>query len=371
MKKIVLGVLFLLFTIFIIGCSNKTEEASGNKTEEVPTLNVSWGQELHTGIMNIPIKNSENFKNEKTHLNPITDSQFELIKDGKKIALFNFVPTKGGSEVATLMGQKHLDAAFTSNTAILTGVDQGTDMKILSPIQSDGVSLVFSPDNDFYGWDAVKKYINDSKVPVKIGYHSPISGPRIVIESVLKKEGFNVTEDPADSKADVLLVDLKGITNLLPSLASKQVDAWVGPSHNPEAAEEKGVGKIVLNLKDFPPKGQWEDFPCCVFASRTEIIEKYPEVMEAFTSVVQHTCDYSNENKDVVAKTLAEVVGVSEDTIKKSTIKYTTNPSEKWQEGIGVYANAIKDMGKFTGELKDKSYDEIKQKVFDFQFVKK
>lgn len=372
MKKLILGLVVALTTVFMFSCSSKTEEASSKKTEDsIPTINVSWGNDLHTGIMNVPLKNPDAFKDKSTRLNPLSDQQFELIKDGKKIALFNFVPTKGGSEVATLMSQKHLDAAFTSNTAILTGVDQGTDIKILSPIQTDGVALVFPPDTKLSGWDSVKKYIKDSKVPVKIGYHSPISGPRIVIESTLKKEGLNVTEDPADSKADVLLVDLKGSSNLLPSLSSKQVDAWVGPSHHPEAAEEKGVGKIVVKLKDFPPQGQWENFPCCVFAARTEVMDKNPEVLQAFTDVIKYSAEYAMSNKDVVAKTLAGVVGVSEDTVKSCEINYTTDPSEKWQSGIKVYADAISDMGKFSGQLKGKSFDEIKKQVFDFRYLSK
>lgn len=372
MKKIIIGLIVILSTVFVFSCSSRTEETSGKKAEEkVPTINVSWGNDLHTGIMNVPLKNPDAFKDKSIRLNAISDQQFELIKDGKKIALFNFVPTKGGSEVATLMSQKHLDAAFTSNTAILTGVDQGTDMKILSPIQTDGVAIVFPPDKNLNGWEEVKKYIKDSKVPVKIGYHSPISGPRIVIESTLKKEGLNVTEDPADSKADVLLVDLKGSSNLLPSLSSKQVDAWVGPSHHPEAAEEKGVGKIAVRLKDFPPSGQWENFPCCVFAARTEVMDKNEEIFKAFTDVIKYSAEYSMSNKDAVAKTLAGVVGVSENTVKSCEITYTTEPSEKWQGGIKVYADAISEMGKFSGQLKGKSFDDIKKQVFDFRYLTK
>lgn len=367
MKKLLLSLMSIVL-IFTVSCSSKTKETS---VKEVPTLNVTWGNELHTGVMNIAVKNSEAFKNNKVHLNPVSDKQFELIKDGKKIALFNFIAAKGGSEVATLMSQKHVDVAFCSNTAILTGIDKGTEMKILSPIQSDGVGLVFPPDKNFYGWDSVKKYIKDSGVPVKIGYHSPISGPRIIIESVLKDEGFKVTENPADSNADVLLVDLKGSNNLLPSLTSKQVDAWVGPSHHPEAAEEKGVGKIVLNLKDFPPQGKWENFPCCVYSARTEIMNNHKEVIEAFTQVVKDTCEYANKNKDIISKTLAEVVGISEKTVKASTINYTTNPNETWENGIKMYVDALNKMNKFDGKLKEKSFDEVKKEAFDFTYVNK
>ncbi|KNF07905.1 ABC-type nitrate/sulfonate/bicarbonate transport system, periplasmic component [Gottschalkia purinilytica] len=377
MKKVLLSI-FLIFTmVFFSACGQKDQQTDkendiqASKENEVPTISVSWGNELHTGIMHVPLKRVDDFKKKGTYFNPISNEQFELIKDDKKLALFNFIPTKGGSEVASLMSQKHLDAAFTSNTAILSAVDQGTPIKILSPIQTDGVALVFSPDKNFYGWEEVKKHIQGSNVPVKIGYHSPVSGPRIVLESVLKNEGLKVTEDPNNSKADVLLVDLKGSKNLLPSLSSKQVDAWVGPSHYPEAAEVEKLGKIVLNLKDFPPAGKWENFPCCVFAAREDILEKYPEVFEAMTELITENAKYTMEHKDDVSKIMAEIIGVPEEAIKASQIKYTTDPSEQWLSGIKVYVDALSNMGKLTGELKGKNFDEVKDKAFDFTYTNK
>ena len=167
-------------------------------------------------------------------------------------------------------GSGHLDITFSSNTAMLSAYDVGTDVKILSPLQSGGVSMVMGPENDFYGFDAIKKYIEDSPTPVKVGYHSVISGPRILIESILNDAGFKLTEDPGDTTADVLMVDLKGAQNLLPSIRSGAVDAWVGPSPNPENAEKNDMGKIVMRLDDFPPQGKWTNFPCCVMAATTE-----------------------------------------------------------------------------------------------------
>lgn len=373
LKKLALGVA-MIGMIFTTACSGSETASSGNDGEaskEVPTINISWGKELHTGIMEIPGERVEEFKAQGVYFNPISETQFELIKGDEKLALINFIPTKGGSEVATLMSQGHLDAAFTSNTAILSAVDQGTPAKILAPIQSDGVGVVFPVDKDFKNWEDVKNYIQASEMPVKIGYHSPVSGPRIVIESVLKQEGLKVTEDPGETNADVLLVDLKGITNLLPSLSSGQVDAWIGPSHHPEAAEVEGLGKVVLNLEDLPPNGQWEGFPCCVFAATEKILSENPDVFEALGELVTNNAEYCTEHKEEVAQVMSEVIGVKKEAIMMSKIKYSTEPSDKWINGIGVYVKALTDMDKLTGTLKEKTYEDIQKEVFDFQYVEK
>ncbi|MEG2289181.1 MAG: ABC transporter substrate-binding protein [Clostridium sp.] len=374
MKKRISIFLAALSLITLVGCnksvSDNNGEAAGQKSEaQVPELSISWGNELHTGIMNVPVKKVEEFKSQGVYLNPLSADKFELIENDKKLAVLNFIASKGGSETANLMSQNHLDYGFCSNTAILSAVDNGSAVKIISPMQSNGIALVFPPNTNLKSWKDIKEHIQKSDVPIKIGYHSPVSGPRIVIESVLNKEGLVVSENPNDINADVVLVDLKGSNNLLPALSSKQVDAWVGPSHHPEAAQDTNVGQIALTLKDFPPVGAWDDFPCCVMAARQEVIDKYPEITKALIKLVKLNTEYCNENRDDVAKVMSEIIGVSENAIKLSEIKYFTAPSDKWMDGIKVYVDALNEMGKFSGELKGQDFEVVKDKTFEFKFL--
>lgn len=371
MRKKFIALLTSIMVLTLVGCSSNGSSGTNDKStqKDVPELTVSWGNELHTGVMNVVVKKPEAFKATGVYLNPLSKDKFELMENDKKIATLNFVVSKGGSETANLMSQGHVDYGFGSNTAFLTAVDNGAKLKIAAPFQSDGIALVFPKGSNLKTWNGVKKHIQQSKTPVKIGYHSPVSGPRIVIESVLKTQGLKVTEDPADTSANVLLVDLKGSNNLLPSLTGKQVDGWVGPSHHPEAAEEKGVGEIALTLKDFPENGQWNDFPCCVFAATDKAIKDYPEVTKAMTNLVSANAKYCTENRDEMSKIMAEVIGVSEDTVKKCQINFFTNPSDKWLKGIEIYVEKLNEMNKFNGELKGVSFDKVKEKAFDFRYL--
>lgn len=381
MKKVIMALIATLTVCMFTGCGNSSADAKkeDNATQtnakaednkEIPELTMSWGNELHTGVMSIPTKKVDEFKKQGVYLNPLSKDKFELMDGEKKLAVLNFVPSKGGSETANLMSQNHVDYGFCSNTAILSAVDNGSKLKIISPFQSNGIALVFPPGTNLKSWDEIKKHIQDKKEPLKLGYHSPVSGPRIVIESVLKTQGLKVSENPSDVDADVILVDLKGASNLLPSLSSGQVDAWVGPSHHPEAAQDTKVGEISLTLKDFPPVGSWDDFPCCVLAATQNAIDKHPEVTKALVKLVDENSKYCNENKEEVAKVMSEIIGVSQEAIKLCEIKYFTTPSDKWMDGIKIYVDALNNMNKFSGELKGKSFDEVKTKSFDFQFLK-
>ncbi len=361
-----------LIGTMLCGCGGNEAKQTpkDEENEKVPEISISWGTALHVVMLQAPINRVDKFEEKGIYLNPLSEDKFELIEDGKKLAVLSYIPNKGSSEVATLMGQGHLDSAICSNTGMLTAIDSGTDIKILSPVHTQGIGLTFPPDTDLNSWEDVKEYILKLEVPVKIGYHSPVSAPRLVLESVLKEEGLKVTEDPNDFDADVLLVDLKGTNNLIPSLTSKQVDAWVGPSVFPETAEHENLGKLVLKLEEFPPEGKWDNFPCCVFSAREEVLNKHPEVFKALVRLIDESCKYCMENKDDAAEIIAKFMGIDKEIVRNATINYTTEPSDEWLEGIKIYVDVLNKTNKFNGRLKGKSFDEVVKQAFDFSYVK-
>ncbi len=375
MKKIFKILIIMVLTITMTACSSggKSEQkATENvvKEKEIPTLNVSWGNEMHTGIMYLPFISPDLFEKEEVRIDPIDKSQGELKVKGETVAILKQVVTKGGSEVATLMGQDHLDIGFTSSTAMLTAYDIGTELSILAPIQSDGVAIATQKDSPYNNFEEFVEYAKSSEQPIKAGYHSAVSSPRVVLEYAMKDAGLNVTEDPSKVDADVLLVDLKGVQNLVPSLSSKQVEIWAGPAPHPQNAENTGVGKIIATLNDLP-EGKWENFPCCVLSVRNDILEKYPEVMEALLKVTTYTCDYANENQEKTGEILADTIGVEKDILPKSLIKYSTEPTERFMEGMSIYYDAMKDMGKFEGRLKDNDFEKAKDDIFKVDLANK
>mgnify|MGYP006290456215 FL=1 len=189
---------------------------------------------------------------------------------------------------------------------MLTGIDRGNAVKILCPTYVDGMALVFPKGSRMKGWDEVSAFIESSKQPVKVGYHSPTSAPRMVIEGALRQAGLTVTQDFSQQDADVLLVDLKSTSNLIPALVSKQVDCWVGPAPYPEVAEIKGVGHIGLDLRNLPPQGQWHNFPCCVMAGTERMLAKHPEVVQALVQLMTKSVAWCNEHPAKVAQIMAK-----------------------------------------------------------------
>ena len=184
----------------------------------------------------------------------------------------------------------------------------------------------------------------------------------------MKDAGLKVTENPADYSADVLMIDLKGLANLVPSLASGQADLWAGPAPNPQNAVAMGVGKIIATLNDLPD-GKWVNFPCCTFNVLQSTIDQYPEIVAAMAQVTYDIMDYAQNHKDEIAPYMSQFVGLEESVLKQHNIVYTTAPDAQFVNGMETYFDAMKGMGKITGRLADKSFDEVLNLVFDFSFI--
>lgn len=338
--------------------------------QELPKLSLGYIFTTHHTPLIVAMAREDAFKPEGVYLKAVVPKEkYELIVKDRPQALIDIIVNKSGSETTTMFAQKRLDAALASVTAMMAGVDKGTPIKTLCPTHVEGMGLVYPENSQVKGWDAILKSIQDAKTPVKIGYHSPDSAPRIVIEGALRMAGLKVTDDSMDATAQVLLVDLKTTANLIPALLGGQVDAWVGPAPFPEMAETKKAGIIALDLRDLPPSGKWHNFPCCVLGARQEIIEKHSDTMKNLVSLLRVSSAWANTHKDEVARITSDWMGTPAEAVARSSIVYTTVPSENWFNGVDMYLDILNKMNKFSGPLKDKQLAQVKPLLFDLRFV--
>lgn len=345
---------------------------SGTHAADIPTVKVGYIFTTHHTPFIVAAQKGEAFKGMGVYLRPVVaKDKYELMAGGKPIAVLQLIVTKSGSETAALFARNQLDLGMASVTAIMSGIDKKTPMKILSPLQTEGMGLVVPKDSPLKDWDSFLAHLRGTKKPVKIGYHSPTSAPRIVLEGALKQAGIKVTEDPNDQSAQVLLADLKETTNIIPALASKQVDAIVGPSPFPEVAVSRGVGRIIVNLRDLPPKGYWHDFPCCITVGSEQTIASHPEVVQKFVELMAKTNVWCNKNRLEAASLTAQWIGLPADTAKSSMLVFLPKFTQGWMKGADKLMGILNGMGNFKGQLKGKSIEEVKPILFDTRFIDK
>ncbi len=156
---------------------------------------------------------------------------------------------------------------------------------------------------------------------------------------------------------------------MIPALTSKQVEAVVGPSPFPEVAVSRGVGKMVVELRDLPPKGYWHDFPCCVTAATDTTISKHPQVVQKFIELIAKTNAWCNKNRLEAGTLTAEWIGLPPESAQASTLVYLPKFTPQWMKGANEYLTILDQMGKFTGTMKGKTINDVKPILFDMQFI--
>lgn len=351
---------------------SSTAEPEKVEPKEIPTLAIGYMFSNHQTPLIVAAAKNEALKSEGVYLKEVLPKEkYILMSNEEEVANIDVVVAPNGGEVMTLMTQDHLQLGITSIGLPYTTIDQGHDMKVISPVHVDGISLVMGKDSPVNNYEDFVSFVGEKQEPVKIGYHSPANAPVILFEKATREDGLSVTENPEDLNADILLINLKGTGNLIPALLSGEVDGWIGPSPFPELALVEGTGKVILDLRDLPPEGKWHDFPCCVFSANTKTLEEHPEEVAKFYELLTIAANYANENKEETGTIVAEWMGVNEEAAKNVMTKFTTDANEAWLENAEVTFDSLKDTDKFSQNLKGKEFQDIKDDIFDLTYSEK
>jgi len=362
-KKLLLGL--NLLSLMILGSGPAL-------AQDVPTLKVGYIFTTNHTPFIAAMSEGEKLNVGGYALSPVIPKEkYKLLKDGQPVALLDIVVAKSGSEVSTLFAQGHLDISLASITAIIAGIDKGVPIKIVAPVVLVSGGLVVGQDSGLSTWAEFIAFVKAAKEPVKVGYHSPTSAPLIITEEALRSEGLTISRNPNDTKAQVIMVDLKETSNMLPALISKQVDAVTGPAPFPQTAVVKDSGKFITELRDMPPAGRWTDYPCCVVAASDKLIADNPVLLKDFVSFITAFNAWSNENNEQAGIIAAKWLGLSEEVGR--TLKQTFVPafSDKWKEAAAGYMDVLNGAGYFKGSLKDKTFTEAESLLLDENFISK
>jgi NitT/TauT family transport system substrate-binding protein len=296
---------------------------------------------------------------------------YELYDGEKKIAEVELYKAGGGSEMPTMMSQRHFDVGLGGVAPVAFFIDKGAPIKIIAPLHSKGDMLVVKPDLKINSWQEFIDWVNAQEIQVRIGYKNPEAVALLIFQRALKEAGITYTGDKANTEAKVLLINMKGEANLNPGLQTDQIEGYV--SNNPwcAIAEEKGLGHCVAELHDLPP-GVFKEHPCCCIAAHDQAIKKQGAVIQKFLELMAVATHYINSKPDKAAEYVAKWIGTSPELEKKSmaTSGYSIEPDALFMDGMWVWYNEMVTLGKIIDKLKDKSKEEFEKMVYNFSLLK-
>lgn len=371
-KKLLAMLLMAAMMLSLVACGGETEEpAEDAESKEIPTLSIGYMYSNHQAPLVIAGALGDELGD--VHLREVVEKEnYVLVKDGEDVANINYVHCQNGGEVMTMMVQGQLEMSLSSFGLPVTNNDKGADIKVLSPIHADGIGLVGSNDlTEVNDWESFLAYAKAQETPVKVGYHSPANAPVILFEEALTVNEVTWTEDPEDTTADILMINLKGTENLFPALQSGEVDAWVGPSPWPEQAIITGQGKLIIDLTELPPSGRWTSFPCCVFSAAQTALDSNRAEIEVFYELLTAAAEYANTEKEAAGTIVADWMGVNVEAAQNTMTVFTTEVNDNWLSHCELVYNCMMDQGQITGEYAGKTLEEISDEIYDLSVAGK
>lgn len=372
-KYIVFVVLALVLAAFLGACGTSQVEDQ-KPTETITPANLKIGhvnQDHHLALYVAALKGEE-FKDKGIFLKMIKDKEiYELYSNDALVANVAFVKTKGGAEMVTNLLAGAFDLGFGGIPAVMGAVDKGKGVKILMPLQSEGAQLVVDKEMGVKSWDEFVGYASVVEPQMKVGYKAPTAVQSIILKKALKEVGITFTEDPKDTTAKILLVDMKGEQNFVPGLANDQIDAFVSSQPAPAQAQVAGEGFMIAELSTLPPEGMWTENPCCMICAPTDFYPKNSVAVKEFLKLMVIATDWINENKPEAIKIAQAFLGTKDgvEELLLPGIKYSYKPTEAWKNGVVTWSIVSNELGQFKGSLKDVADMKAVEMCVDFSLL--
>jgi len=177
----------------------------------------------------------------------------------------------------------------------------------------------------------------------------------------------------------VELVYMSGCGTMPSALANDQLDAYIAWQPMVSVAEVANVGKVITYSQDLPPAGQWTNHPCCCLVATNSFMEGEYDIAKYLTMLMiaadSFIETYLDETVNYCADwlfgggelTFGDIKADSYEVEERSieTIRFDTEPSEDWLNGIDLFVESLKEIEMVNGQLVDLTSDELREKLLE------
>jgi len=283
--------------------------------------------------------------------------EYELIDHDRTLARVSIDATAGGNELIRRLSEGLFDMSFGGVPAMLGFIDQGSRFKIVAPVMSEGAGLVVQRALPAGNWQDFLDYIRQSPRPVKIGYKIAVSAQNLILAQAMQESGVACSDDPQDTSAKVLLVNLFGAQNLIPAMENGLIDGFVTMQPYIAMAEERGTGKAVAMLQELPPAGKWQGAPCCALAASDDYVASNPQVVQAMITLNLRAIALLNMEPARSAEQIARWLDTPAAVEMKSipTIRFLQDYGKDWERGLALWVDDMIKNGMLKGRVKEAS----------------
>lgn len=215
--------------------------------------------------------------------------QKKLFEDqGLTVELTQF---NNGGDLMTAMASGDIDVGYAGITPVMSSIEQGVPVKVVSGAQIEGSAIVAGADSGISS-------IADLKGKT-VATPGEASIQNMLLTYALKENGV--------STDDVEFTTMKA-AQMTDALKAGKIDAMIIWEPYSSIAVSSGDGQLVANTSEILP-----GHPCCVVVAREDYIDNHAEALQKVLEAHANATDFTNENPAEAAKMLPEDIVPDED----------------------------------------------------------
>lgn len=199
----------------------------------------------------------------------VANSQGEFSKAGINVRLVQF---NNGGDLMTAMASGDIDAGYVGITPVLSAMEKGVPVKVISAAQTEGSAIVVSQES---GINSVSDL--EGK---KIATPGEASIQHMLLTYYLKENGMSIND---------LKVSAMKVPSMNDALKTKKIDAMI--TYEPYVATALADGnKLLVDSSEILP-----DHPCCVVVASEKYLEIHPNETRKFLDIHNNETKFIND----------------------------------------------------------------------------
>ena len=254
------------------------------------------------------------------------------------------VQFNNGGDLMTAMASGKVDVGYVGISPVLSSVEKGVPVKIISAAQNEGSGVIVSSNS---GINSAAD-LNGKNVATP----GEASIQYVLLNILLKNNGLSI--DKVNSSA-------MKTPSINDAIKSNTLDA--GVTFQPFVSSSEADGnKVLMNSSQISP-----NHPCCVVVASQDLIDKNPDLVKNITAIHENATNYINENvqnnASSVVKLLPKDIVSNEDVESKSlaSFPFISGLNDTYKANVDAFMKVEVDLGILNSTIPhDKLYWEGK-----------
>lgn len=251
----------------------------------------------------------------------VADAQGKYAENGINTRLVQF---NNGGDLMTAMASGDVDVGYVGITPVLSSIEKGVPIKVISAAQTEGSGIVVAKDSNI---NSVSDLAGK-----KIATPGEASIQHMLLTYYLEQNGMSIN--------DVKVSAMK-VPSMNDALKTNKIDGMITFEPYVSIAEKNGA-KVLVDSADILP-----NHPCCVVVASDKFIKDHPNETNTILEIHKNATDFINNNTDEAATLLPSDI-VSDVEVEKSAIAgfpFISGLNESFKDDVNDFMNLEVELG--------------------------